>query len=186
MDWVRWVFLESTVALGVLLGLMNFFLLVYWRRTLRVRPLLVGMGLSVLLLVVQEVVVTRGEHVDRILSAIERDVERGQNNDLAGVLLPAFQAGRMDRDAFLAFVDEWQSRTEVRFLRRATVAFVEERAGWIAVEVGYQADVAAERYNGWLGSRWRIEFGRGGEGWGIGAIDPIRVAGQDVTWRELR
>ena len=58
MSWFTWIFLESLPALGALLFTVNFFLLVYWRRSGRVRPLLIGLGAAIVLLIVQAAVVT--------------------------------------------------------------------------------------------------------------------------------
>src|SRR5262245_16644152 len=98
MELVTWVFFESTAALSALIGLSLFFLLVHWRRTSRPRPLLIGLAISVVLFVTQELVVTRREHAERVLAPVLRDLTANRTDALAAALAPTFRADEMNRD----------------------------------------------------------------------------------------
>ena len=86
MEWVTWLLFESVAALGSVLGLVLFALLVHWRRSGQVRPLLLGLGVAAALLLVQVLVVTRREHAGRILAAIERDIVAARTAALEAAL----------------------------------------------------------------------------------------------------
>jgi len=58
MKFATWFFLESTIALGAASAVLLFILLVYWRNTLRGKPMLFGLILVAVLLIVQAAVVT--------------------------------------------------------------------------------------------------------------------------------
>jgi hypothetical protein len=192
MDWLSWIFLESFVALGALLVTVLFVLLVYWRRTMRVWPLLVGLGVAVVLLIVQGVVETRREVAGRILTQIERDFEAGELGALAAALAPTFAApfgaGRdLDRDEFLSFVERMQGRVTVHWVSRRDLDTVASAEDSFSVEAGYWAELETPEFRHVHRSRWRLRFLRESEEWRIDLIEPVEVDGAPGgTLRELR
>jgi hypothetical protein len=186
MDWLAWIFLESLPALAALLFTANFILLVYWRRTGRPRPLLVGLAASAALLAVQTVVVTRREHALRILAGIQQDVMTTRTTNLADALAPNFQAGHMDRNEFLDFVTRCYDRVDVAAVRRVSLTFLDSQPEHFTIKVAYMADVRASFGGGWWRSTWEIAFQQTPQGWRINGITPIHIDGiPNVTWQRL-
>ncbi len=187
MSWLTWVLLESPVALGVLLGTALFVLLVYWRRTGRPRPLVVGLVLSVALFVAQGLIETRREAGLRQLGIIEEAVLRGDARPVADTLAPTFAAGGRDRAAFVDYMNRWLGRLRVRTLDRTwPPPRVEESDGErFVLSVSYLADLAGE-YAGTLPSGWRLTFVRTPDGWRLAGVEATYIAGlRDVSWSAI-
>lgn len=179
---MRWFFLESVLALGASAFLVNFALLVRWRRGGTPRPLLIALLVSAALLAVSIAVGTPREHVTRILRHIERDLPQGRTDALSRALAPDFRAGEMSADAFLAMVRERLDATRVLDLRRTDLMVVADSADNLAVEAAYLADVDARGgYRGYFTSRWGMRFARRRGEWRILSITPMRLQGQPVT-----
>jgi hypothetical protein len=119
MDELTWLLFESRIALGIALFLVNFFLLVHWRRGGRARPLLIAVAVSAALLLTQALVVTKREAADRLLATVERGLLASDAAPLAQALAPGFVAGDMDRAAFLARVERELRRWRVHSLGHA-------------------------------------------------------------------
>ncbi len=186
MDTVVWVLFESAAALAAVLGAVLFVLLVYWRRTGRVRPLLVGLAAAVVLFVIQAVVVTRREHVGRIMDAIQRDLVADRIDALAAALAPEFEAGRMDRDTFLEYAQRQLKRVNVRTLDRTGLRIEESEGERVVATVSYLASIVMPDYAGDMLSRWSLTFIRTSTGWQIVDIQPLHVGGVDhPTWGTL-
>jgi len=172
MNTLVWFFFESTAALGSVLGLVLFALLVYWRRTGRGRPLLVALGVSAALLLVQVLVVTQREHAIRILDRIQADLVRSRSDALAAALAPDFVTDQprgpaLDRAAFLDHVRRVQQRVAVRWLERADLRIHDATAGRFVISVAYVAEVVGDQFGGPFRSRWSITFVRAPGGWMI-------------------
>lgn len=101
MQWITFVFLESQLALAILAFCVLFVLLVHWRRTLKPRPLLIGLLLTAVAFLVQNVVETRREFAAKTLDRIETEATRGVLTRLRALTTADFQAGEIDRDRFL-------------------------------------------------------------------------------------
>jgi hypothetical protein len=187
MGWVSWVLFESLPVLGAVLFTINFVLLVLWRRGGRPHPLLVGLVLSLVLLLVQAVVVTHRERADRVLSAIETDIERARSGALANVLVEDFRAGDLERAAFLESVDELLRRVQIRSVRRLMLEVTARADDRFTAEATYHADIMADVYAGAFLSSWAITFERREDQWRIAAIRPLRVGRlEEPSWQRLR
>ncbi len=173
MDWLVYIFIESTLTLGVLLALVCFCLLVYWRREGRPRPLLIGLAVSALLLIVQTAVTTQREHAWRILARIERDVLAGETDRLAASLSDDFSAARYDKPRFIELVDGRYDVVSVIWLRRLSCTIVESTADSFTAEVGYLGEVRASEYMTAIDSKWRIKFIRRERDWKIQTVKPL-------------
>jgi hypothetical protein len=186
MAWLSWFFLESIAALGAVLGIVLFVLLVHWRRTGRSRTLLVGLTVGVLLLVMQALVVTQRERAARILRPIERDVATARTTALAAALAPDFAAGELDRDEFLAYAQRQLQALRVRWLERWALQIEESAADRFVATATYVADIAGDAYAGSVQSRWAITFVRTPAGWRIADIRPMNIGGLDhPRWSDL-
>ena len=186
MDTLRWFLFESTTALGIVLALVLFGLLVRWRRTLKARPLLIGLGVAAVLLAVQALVVTPRERVLDLMRIVERDVVEGRTNGLEAVLGRGFTAGDRNREAFLDFVHGEQQRIDVHSVRRSTTRVVEQRGDELTLRMQYGARITASSYTGSIASTWRITFAREGDAWRIVRIEPVRIGLMDVpTWDDF-
>ncbi len=187
MDWLRWIFLESFLALAIPLFLLNFALLVRWRRGGRPRPLLVALAVSVLLLAVQALVVTRHEVARGILAPIERDVLAGRSDALPAALAPDFYADGMNAGEFVEFAAAGLRRVRVNRLWRTRLEVVSGAGDAFIAEAVYLADTDVGVYSGGLKTEWEITFVRRGGEWLIGGIRAVAVNNQPVDdLRELR
>jgi len=185
MDTLAWLLFESPLALGSLLALVNFVLLVQWRRGGRARPLLIGLGASAVLLLVQALIITQREAADRTMTRIERAVLAGQVGPIADALAFDFRADAFDRDGFIELARTFLRETRVRTLLRQQLEIVESHADRFLVQVSYVAVVSGREYEGAVTSIWRIEFGRDRGAWRIRGVDPLRLNRSDVTWKDL-
>lgn len=186
MVWVSWLLFESVAALAAVLGVALFVLLVHWRRSRRGRPLLIGLGLAVVLLVLQALVVTQREHASRILAQIEADIVRAQTDALAESLAPDFDADGRDRDAFLARVRQWMQRVDVRWLDRLHLRIEQRAADRFVVSASYRAEVMFDQIGGASRSRWALTFTRTADGWKIVDIQPLFIEGiSNPSWGSI-
>jgi hypothetical protein len=168
------------------LGAVLFVLLVYWRRTGRVRPLLVGLAVAVVLFVLQATVVTSRERVGRTMDAIQHDLVAQRSNALAAALAPDFEAGGMNRDTFLEYVRRQMERVNVRDLDRTALRIERSEGDRLVVSVSYLASIVMQDYAGDVLSRWSLTFARTPAGWKIVSIQPLHVGGVDrPTWGTL-
>jgi hypothetical protein len=187
MEWLRWILLESFLALAIPLFLVNFALLVRWRRGGRARPLLIGLGVSAALLAVQALVVTRHEVARRILAPIELDVLAGRPDALPAALAPDFDADGMNAADFVEFAAAGLRRVRVSRLWRTRLDVTQDAAESFVVNAVYLADTDVGIYSGGLKTEWEITFVRRGGSWFIGDIRAIAVNNQPVNdLRELR
>jgi hypothetical protein len=186
MGWLTWFLFESVATLGAVLGVVLFVLLVHWRRTGQSRPLLVGLGVALTLLVIQTLVVTQREHAERILEPIEKELVASRADALAAALAPDFDADGLDRDGFLAYVRQQLQSVKVRWLERWALQLAEADAERFVATATYSADVAGYSYVGSMQSVWALTFVRTSDGWKIAAIRPLNIAGlENPTWGSI-
>ena len=186
MGWLTWFLFESVAALGAVLGVVLFVLLVYWRRTGQSRPLLVGLGVALTLLVIQALVVTQREHAEHILEPIEKELVASRTDALAAALAPDFDADGLDRDGFLAYVRRQLQSVKVRWLERWALQLAEADAERFVATATYTADVAGSSYVGSMESVWAFTFVRTDDGWKIATIRPLSIAGlENPTWGSI-
>lgn len=180
MAWLTWLLFESLTGLAIALAVVLFVLLVWWRRTGRPRPLLIGLAVAVVLLSLQQAVTTQREHATRLMTRVERAIIEARARDLAPLLAPDFRAGERGREEFVAYVADWMQRVKVRWLHRENPHIEESTGDAFTLVVGYLGDVQSD-YGGTIQSRWRIRFARTAAGWQIVGIEPISIAGTDAT-----
>lgn len=186
MTWLTWFFLESLPALAASLFTANFILLVIWRRGGRVRPLLIGLAVSVVLITVQGLVVTRREHAAALLKGIERDLMSAQTGRLAAALADDFQTGNLDKGQFVALVARRYETLRVCSLHCSQLEVRDCQPDQFIVETAYQADVRGDLGGGWIRSRWELTLSRAPDGWRIAAVRPLYIDGFDhPDWRAL-
>jgi len=188
MAFCKWFFLESTLALAGCLAVVLFALLVRWRRTLRPRPLLIGLGLAAALLIVQAAVVTRREHADRIMRQIESDLVASRVDALAGALSARFQIPQTgwDRERFIGIARRYLAWIDIHTLTRRALEVQRSEPERFEIYVSYLADASTEdfRYVGL--SRWLIAFVREEGKWRIVEIQPTELDRRPVAgWSKL-
>jgi len=177
VETVTWLVFESQVALAAALLPVIFGLLVYWRRSGRRRPLLLGLIAAGALFALQEIVVTRREQATRVLTEIEKDVVSAQTARLAAALAPEFRAGKMDRDEFVEFVRHQYRRVRVEEVSRGKVEVIRSSKREFVVRANYRADVMTDWFRGLVTSGWQITFVQTEEGWRIKAAEPLHIGG---------
>ena len=181
MGWMRWLLLESFTALALGLFLVNFFLLVYWRRSGRPRPLLIGLAAAAFLLCLQNLVVTRQEHAGRILAGIEREIPTAAVAALATVLSDDFECDGMDADAFVAFAEAGLERVDVDMLRRIGLEIGESGAARFVARVVYLSEVrVAGLIDRLIKTVWDVTFVQERGRWRIAGVRAVQVGDQQV------
>ncbi len=189
VDFLVWLLFESTLMLGGCLAVMLFILLVHWRRTLKPRPLLIGLAIAVVLLIVQAAVVTRKEHADRIMKRIETAVLASQPEVIAGTLSARFRIEQpeMDGERFADLVRAYMQWVNVRTLSRRALTIEESRDDTFRASLSYLGEVTARNFTGLVQSRWSITFIRDQDGWRILSIEPTMLQRQAVKgWGDFR
>jgi hypothetical protein len=179
MTWLTWFLFESFPALAAALFTADFILLVIWRRSARAKPLLIGLGLSVVLLTVQGLVVTRREHAARLLRTIERDLVAAKTTGLAAALANDFRSGQMDKEQFLALVARQCERVRISTLHRSQLEIRQSQPERFVAEAAYLADLRSDLVNGWIRSRWELTFADAPDGWCIVSIRAMYIDGID-------
>ena len=185
MDTLVWLLFESLPALGAVLAILLFVLLVISQRRGRMQPLLYGLIGAALLLCLQTVVVTQREHAQRIMKNVEHAVRISQVTPLAEKLSTEFQAGFMARETFVDFVREFMEDVHVRLLQRRDFIIKESQRDRFTIEVSYFAMVTFKEFERAISSRWKIEFVRVEGAWEIGRIEPISFNQKPASWADL-
>lgn len=180
---LTWLFFESLLALAALVATAWFVLLVYWRRTGRVLPLLIGLGVGLLLFALQAAVTTRRETAARVLTQLEDAVVRSNMPAFEALLAPHFatDAGNgplLNREAFLAWVHARMDQMDIIWVNRRTIELVDTAPDHFSVRVSYVAEARIGREsNGPFPSRWFFVFARGpGDHWLIQQVRAESVA----------
>ena len=188
MDWLNWVLFESVGALGAVLGTGLFVLLVIWRRGGNVKPLLIGVGLSVVLVVVQGLVVTPRERAGGILDEVQAGLLDSRVGPLEAVLSPMFAAGDLDRAAFVRNVGQVLQDIRIERLNRTKLEVVASEAGRLEVLATFFSVHTGGQLAGPHKTRWVFVFVERAEGWVIDEIVCEEVDGienPDWTGRRL-
>jgi len=137
------------------------------------------------LLILQSAVTTRREHALQIMQTVERAILDSRAADLAPVLADDFEAGGRRRDEFVQYVGEWLQRLRVRWLEHYQPQVEDSEDERFTLRITYTAEVTGD-YSGNLPSIWALKFVWTPNGWRIGSIQPIMIAGMDeATWGSI-
>lgn len=181
IDNLTWLLFESRIALGSLLGFVLFWLLVHWRRSLKPRPLLIGIVVALLLMMVQAVVVTRRETAAAVMDRVEAAIVARRADDLEPLLSAGFRYAELGRPEFVEFVRGHLERLTVHTTGRGTIQAAAGGDERFSVEIPYISRVSVRDFAGQpLPTRWRIEFVREDGEWRIGEIAPLEILNQPV------
>ncbi len=181
--WLTWMLFESPVALGLALLPPLFVLLVLWRRRGRAQPLLTGLAMAAVLFVLQAFVITRREHAARLLDPIEQELTRAHTGALAAALAPDFAYQALDRDEFLAQVEQSLQRVHIRWLERWRLTIHDPAPERFAATVEYLAEVNTDGLAHTPRSAWDVHFVRTPDGWRIGAVRCLHIDGVADPWQ---
>lgn len=186
MQTLQWFFFESTAALGAALFLALFWLLVYWRRSGNLKPLGVGIGIAILLLVIQAAVTTQHEHAAHILARIERDAEKHSAAALEAALAADFSIPGMTRAEFVTLARERLARLTIRTLYRTNLV-IDTGPEEFTAHASYLADASLDNDVISGSSEWLIRFARHNDRWLIVEIEPVRIQNVPLHgWQDLR
>ncbi len=177
MDVVVWILFESVAALGAILGLALFVLLVYWRRSGNVRPLLIGLAVALVLLTVQKLVVTKREHAGQILDAIVADLIKSRTAALAAALAPDFAGDGLDRDQLLAHAASQLRSVQIRWADRTRLEITEAQRDRFVVTADYLTQIVANEFAATPRSGWSLTFVREPDGWKIARLHCLHIDG---------
>lgn len=181
-----WLLFESLPALGAILGVTLFVLLVLWRRSGNARPLLIGLGVAVVLLSAQALVVTKREHAGRVLAGIERDIRGSKMDALAAALAPEFDSQGMGRDEFLSYVRRQMAKVRVHWLERWQLSVSNAETDRFEAMVTYLTEISGEGMAATPRSNWSFTFVRTPAGWKIATLECRQIdALRGVSWRDL-
>lgn len=165
MAWLSWILLESLPVLGGIVGLTWFGLLVHWRRSGSVRPLLVALVVGGVLLCVEVGYVTPREVAQTALTDLERDVRRERQDGFRRHLAADFEAFGMDRTTFIQQLAAVQRESTVEQLLRTALTLKESEADRFVVSGRYFFDIDARGTRAAsAGSFWEFTFERADDG----------------------
>lgn len=189
MDWLQWLFLESQVALGILLFAITFFALVFWRRGGSRYVFLATLGAAIILLITQSAITTQREHASRIMRAIERDIINSNTGAIAAGLDPSFHIPETDwdRERFIRIIERMYEDIDVRTINRRRFERVTSEPDRFVMAASYYATVTGTQART-IVSRWQIEFVRSAHtGWRVSTISPVWLNGFEFRkgWRDL-
>jgi hypothetical protein len=183
MNWLSWIVFESPAALGAALVVPLFGLLVLWRRSGRVRPLLIGLALGAGLFISQAIVVTNREYAGRVLAGIEKELISSRTAALAAALAPDFRFEDLDGDEFLAFVRRGLGRVRVHWVERVRLEVQDAAADRFVVRVDYLAEVNTNGITHVPRSAWKLTFVRAGDRWLMAEIRCLHIDGLPDLFR---
>lgn len=187
MQWLTWIFLESPLALSAACFVILFVLLVYWRRTGKPRPLLVGLVLAVVAFAAQAFVETRRELADRLLEPVERQAVQGQTQALQALVAPQFAAGELDATEFVALARQRLSDHPLTNIQRLGSHIVESGPDSFVVRNSYYVTGRFGQIGaGSFQCTIRFDFLRTQNQWKIVAIEPPKIQGvQFDSWTHV-
>jgi hypothetical protein len=183
MNWLTWIVFESPAALGVVLVVPLFGLLVLWRRGGQARPVLIGLALAAALFVAQAVVVTNREHAGRVLADIEKELLASRTTALAAALAPDFRFDQLDGDEFLAFVRQGLGSVRIHWVERVRLEVQEAAADRFVVRADYLAEVNTNGVTHVPRSAWTLTFIRAGDRWLVAELRCLHIDGLPDLFR---
>ncbi len=175
MRLLTWLLFESPLALAIAAGFVNFWLLVHWRRTGRGWPLLVGLMVSGLLFAIQYRVETPREAARRIITALQRGVERKQIGPFQELLAAGFRGGPLDREAFIEFVRLVMQDLDVYMLLRRELRVEPLADGRVVATARYVGNARYREQGGAFRARVEFLLGRSDGVWRLLAIRHVWV-----------
>lgn len=187
MATVTWILLESLPTLGAILFVILFVLLVRWRQGGTARPLLIGLGVALVLLIVQAAVVTNRERAIRIMAPIESGLLARDAQPVVRALHGEFLSDRMDQTGFGEFVRSQLANIQLhRLWRRETTVIESDDNGFVA-RLTYYAELTVRDVRRPLSSVWDLRFEQDDGEWKIHSINPVRIADRDLEdWDDFR
>lgn len=176
-------FLDDTYALPLTAGLVVFALSVAWhlRRTRRSATVLgVGIAVAVLLLVVQKIVVTDREAIDRMVRRLAVAVETKDFDIVAQLIDEDFGTDGGRKADFIAAIKATLTRFEIEGARlhAMKIDIAEDHA---TVEFGVLCRLRFSGFDRPSTSRWSLGLVRRGAGWRVREIDPLEIDGQKIA-----
>ncbi|MFQ5591069.1 MAG: hypothetical protein ACE5HE_07905 [Phycisphaerae bacterium] len=147
-----------------------------WRRSRpSARGVWCGFAALPLLLVVSSLVVTTREQIIAKCEHLAGCVEAKNIREINAMLADGFEAGTLDRVAFMQLVEhrlnEW--RVEDVILRRMSVTFPSPDVA-VAVFLASAHIRSAEFVRDRVAGEWRVTFLSLGGTWRIGSLEPVR------------
>ncbi|MGE3180378.1 MAG: hypothetical protein AB7N71_02010 [Phycisphaerae bacterium] len=184
MQWIAFVFLESPLSLAIVAFCALFVLLVYWRRTLKPRPLLVGLLITVVAFGVQHFVETRREWAAKTLEIIEAEATRAQLTTLQTVADPNFNAGDLDRETFFELAAMRLQQYPIREIDRKALELATSSDDRFTVRGRYRVLGDFGNIGSSFGCTVEFEFIRRDDGWRLLNMPPPSIATHSFpSWR---
>lgn len=171
---LKWVLLESPLALGILSSLVLFTLLVYRAQTGNQRPALVGIVVMGILFAIQMAITTNREQVRLILDGVVGDVLKGVTTNLRASLSDSFEINGLDADEFCDLVDQRYKIVRPIYVREVALEVDDSQEGVLKARVSYWHDVrlVKQGMNATTNSHWLLELIESDSGWKINRITP--------------
>jgi hypothetical protein len=170
---------ERLWLLATVLVTVQFILIAIWswlRTRGAARGVWIGFGAIPILLILSVVVVTPRERIVAICRELAEATESKAIGVIGHYLSRDFEAGRLDRESFLARAEATLQRYSVHYpeLRRFTITFPREGVGVAEFSASGQIESPESMY-GWLTTRWRLTFRRQGDDWRVERVETIPV-----------
>ena len=176
-------FLDDTYALPLTAGLVVFVLAIawHWRRTPRSAVALgVGIAVAVLLLVVQKIVVTDREAIDRTVRRLAVAVETKDFEAVAQLIDDDFGTDGRKKADLIPAIKATLTRFEIEGARLHAMK-IDVSEDHATTEFGVLCRL---RFNGFdrpSTSRWSLGLVRRDAGWRVREINPLEIDGQKIT-----
>jgi len=177
------ILFESPLKLALLLFFVLLICLILWRRqrTDRTRrALLVALGVSLVLMIVQGWVTTDREQIRQIIDQLGNAVAQKDMAVIGAYIDPAYALHGRDHDQVLSRIDAALRRTDVDapYLYNVKVTTDHDRGQANLTSI---ASVVLDGSSlGQIVSAWQLEFVERPAGWRVTGIDPVKVQGQSV------
>jgi len=177
------ILFESPLKLALLLFFVLLICLILWRRRRTDgarRALLVALGVSIVLMILQGLITTDREQIRQIIDRLADAVTRKDMAVISAYIDPAYALDGRDRDRVLSRIDGSLERTDVDppYLYNVKVTTGDGRGQASLTAVCHV--VLDGSLLGQIVSAWRLEFIERPDGWRVTGIDPVKVQGQNV------
>ncbi len=178
------ILFESPLKLALLLFFALLICLILWRRRRTDgtrRALVIALGVSIVLMILQGLITTDREQVRQIIDQLADAVAQKDMVVISAYIDPAYALDGRDRDQVLSRIDASLRRADVDapYLYNVKVTTDHGRGQASLTAISYVILDGTSR--GQIVSAWQLEFVERPDGWRVTGIDPVKIQGQNVA-----
>lgn len=184
IDTIVNILFESPLKLTLLLFFVLLICLIMWRRRRTDgarRALLIALGVSIFLMIVQGWITTDREQIRRIIDQLGDAVAQKDMALISAYIDPAYTLDGRDRDQVLSRIDAALRRTDVDAPYLYNVKITTDHGRGQASLTAIASVILDGSSIGQIVGAWQLEFVERPDGWRVTGIDPVKVQGQNVA-----